>query len=123
MLVGLMHPFKDPTPLAKDISIKAKSKGIDILYMHPSNINEGDHTTSGMILNGDTWEEVQTSIPETIDVSAFCLKFKHTIKYLRERAYLTEDGRNKIWGRISNLSSMLLLHPDVRLSRSLKASY
>lgn len=96
MLVGLMHPFKTPTPLAKDISIKAKTKGIDILYMHPSNINENDDTTSGMILNGDTWEEVQTNIPETIDVSAFCLRFKHTIKYLREHAYLTEDGRNKI---------------------------
>lgn len=96
MLVGLMHPFREPTPLAKDISIKAKPKGIDILYMHPSDINEADHTTSGMIFNGDTWEEVQTSIPEMIDVSAFCLKFKHTINYLREHSYLTEDGRNKI---------------------------
>ncbi|MFD1416285.1 YheC/YheD family protein [Oceanobacillus jeddahense] len=96
MLVGLMQPFRKPTPFAKNISIKAKSKGIDILYMHPSYINEDDHTTSGLILNGDTWEEVQTNIPETIDVSAFCLKFKHTIEYLRKHAYLTEDGRNKI---------------------------
>ncbi|WP_080872525.1 YheC/YheD family protein [Oceanobacillus timonensis] len=96
MLVGLMQPFREPTPFAKNMSIQAKSKGIDILYMHPSNINEDDHTTSGMILNGDTWEEIQTHIPETIDVSAFCLKFKHTIEYLQKHSYLTEDGKNKI---------------------------
>lgn len=90
-----MQPFREPTPLEKHISIKAKSKGIDILYMHPSSINEADHTTSGMILNGDTWEEVQSSIPETIDVSAFCLKFKHTIKYLREHAYLTKGWQKQ----------------------------
>ncbi|MFD1064422.1 YheC/YheD family protein [Oceanobacillus locisalsi] len=96
MLVGLMQPFREPTPFARNISIQAKSKGIDILYMHPSNINEDDHTTSGMILKGDHWEEIQTHIPNTIDVSAFCLKFRHTIEYLQKHAYLTEDGKNKI---------------------------
>ncbi|MFD1385925.1 YheC/YheD family protein [Oceanobacillus oncorhynchi subsp. oncorhynchi] len=96
MLVGLMQPFKEPTDLAKEISIEAQSKGIEILYMNPNDINEADHTTSGMVLKGDTWEEAEMSIPEIIDVSAFCLKSKQKIAYLQDRAYLTEDGRNKI---------------------------
>ncbi|WP_080872529.1 YheC/YheD family protein [Oceanobacillus timonensis] len=96
MLVGLMQPFKEPTELAKHITIEAKAKGIDILYMNPSNVNEEDHTALGMMLHENNWEEVAKNIPEIIDVSAFCLKSKEKIKYLQKNAYLTEDGRNRI---------------------------
>ncbi|CEI80854.1 YheC/YheD family protein [Oceanobacillus sp. M60] len=96
MLVGLLQPFKEPTDLAKEISIEAQSKGIEILYMNPSDINEDDHIASGLVLKGDTWEDTEMPIPEIIDVSAFCLKSKQKIAYLQDRAYLTEGGRNKI---------------------------
>lgn len=91
-----MQPFKEPTDLAKHISIEAKSKGIDVLYITPSDVNKEEHSTLGLMLNGDTWESIESHIPEIIDVSAFCLKSKETIKYLQKYAYLTEDGRNKI---------------------------
>ncbi|MEF3331143.1 YheC/YheD family protein [Oceanobacillus oncorhynchi] len=112
MLVGLMQPFKEPTDLAKEISIEAQSKGIEILYMNPSDINEENHTTSGMVLNGDTWEEAEMSIPKIIDVSAFCLKSKQKIAYLQNRAYLTEDGRNKI--SKENVQEMLTKDPQLQ---------
>ncbi|WP_040978331.1 YheC/YheD family protein [Oceanobacillus jeddahense] len=113
MLVGLMQPFKEPTDLAKHISIEAKSKGIDILYMTPSDVNEENNSTSGMILNGNTWEATEGNIPEIIDVSSFCLKSKETIKYLEEYAYLTEDGRNKL----SKESIQKVLEEDSKLQK------
>ncbi|WP_194165647.1 YheC/YheD family protein [Oceanobacillus sp. CFH 90083] len=113
MIVGLMQPFKEPTDLAKEISIEAKSKGISILYMNPSDINEDNHTASGLILDGDTWEMAERNIPEIIDVSAFCLKYKQKISYLQERAYLTEDGKNKI----SKESVQKMLEEDLHFQK------
>ncbi|MFD1064420.1 YheC/YheD family protein [Oceanobacillus locisalsi] len=111
MLVGLMQPFKQPTDLAKQIAIQAQSKGIDILYINPSAVDEEDNTVSGLMLHGDTWENVEKDLPEIIDVSVFCLKAKRKIKYLQQHAYLTEDGKH----RISKENVQEMLHKDQQL--------
>src|SRR5699024_10908648 len=56
---------------------------------------ENDKINGGMLIN-DEWVRVEKDIPKVIDISAFCVRHKEVVNYLRGRAYLTDDLKHRL---------------------------
>ena len=95
MKIGFMRNNKNPTELAKLVSITSKSYGIDVIYLRPKDVDMLNGKVSGKIFINNKWIQIQTELPKFIDISRFCFKRKNReiINYLRENTILSDDGR------------------------------
>lgn len=96
MRIGYLRNYKQPQQLADLIAYIAQSKGVEILYFSPKDVNLNARKISGLLFKDGRWKRVKAKIPKIIDVNANCLKHKEIIRYLRKHAHLTENGRNRI---------------------------
>lgn len=96
MRIGYLRNYKQPQQLADLIASIAQSKGVEILYFSPKDVNLKARRISGLLFKNGRWKRVKAKIPKIIDVNANCLKHKEVIRHLRKHAHLTENGRNRI---------------------------
>ncbi|WP_080875279.1 YheC/YheD family protein [Oceanobacillus timonensis] len=97
MIIGFMRNFTNPSTTAKLFSKVCKGEGLDILYMHPKDVDMENNSVNGRLLVGDKWKRIKTELPRIIDISPYSLtKSKKLSKYLRKNAYLTDNGLNRI---------------------------
>lgn len=110
MIIGYMRNFKNPTFMVNVLSLTAKAKGIDLLYFRAEDINMEKNKINGLLFEDNEWKNYETDIPKIIDTNTLCLKHKKAIQYLKEHAYLTENGertfkRRSYMEKLSNKES------------------
>ncbi|MFD1064421.1 YheC/YheD family protein [Oceanobacillus locisalsi] len=108
MRIGYLRNYKKPQQLADLIASVGQSKGVDIFYFSPKDVDVNKSRIKGLLYKDGKWKSIKAKIPRIIDVNSNCLKHKKVIKHLRKHAHLTENGRN----RISKLSLQEQLQED-----------
>ncbi|WP_251047279.1 YheC/YheD family protein [Oceanobacillus sp. ISL-74] len=88
-----MRNFKKPFEFVRLLAKTSKYYGIDIVYCHPSDVDTENARINGKILINNKWEPINISIPEYIDLNAYCYKYKDTINYLKEKTLLSSPRR------------------------------
>ncbi|WP_179134439.1 YheC/YheD family protein [Oceanobacillus timonensis] len=96
MRIGYLRNYKQPRQLANLIASVAQSKGVDILYFSPKDVDLNKSRIRGLLYKDGKWKRVKAKIPKIIDVNSNCLKHKKIIKHLRKNAHLTENGQNRL---------------------------
>jgi len=98
MIIGFMRNFRNPSYMSKLTAMLCKSQGIDLIYIRPFDVNIEKNKVKGKMFIDNTWINVETDIPPFIDISPYCFKEKNrkTIKYLRNKAFLSDNGNNRI---------------------------
>ncbi|MBT2601442.1 YheC/YheD family protein [Oceanobacillus sp. ISL-74] len=96
MIVGVMREYKNPDHMVKLIALIGKAKGIEIVFIHPSEVDIENNRVSGRILVDDRWFRTSMRVPKVIDISAFCMKYTEVVKFLRRKAILTENGKKRL---------------------------
>lgn len=91
-----MRVARRPSQMAKLTAMLCSSKGIDLLYLRPEDIDINNNIVKGQLFDGDNWLEVETTIPILIDSNPDCFKLKNrkVMQYLRKNVYLTYDKKN-----------------------------
>lgn len=110
--MGYLRNYKQPQQLADLIASVAQSKGVDILYFNPKDVNLNSSRIKGLLYKDGKWKLVKSKIPKIIDVNSNCLKHKKVIRHLRKHAHLTENGQNRL-SKFS-LQEQLNADPDYR---------
>ncbi|WP_010531640.1 YheC/YheD family protein [Lentibacillus jeotgali] len=98
MIVGLMRNFINPPTIAKVTAMFCQSRGIDIIYIRPWDVNITNNTVAGKILVNNRWKKIHTELPVLIDISPYCFnrKYKEIMEHLRKNATLTYDKKNAV---------------------------
>lgn len=93
-----MRNLKKPDSLARTTALIAKSYGIELLYMNPTDVNVEEKKVFGRVLVNNKWIDKKIDIPPFIDVVPYCFKKenKNVMNFLRETTLLSEDRRNVI---------------------------
>jgi len=96
MIVGYMRNASKPTHFSTVSTLISKAKGIDLLYFNAKDVDMENDKINGRMLINDEWVRVEKDIPKVIDISAFCVRHKEVVNYLRGRAYLTGDLKHRL---------------------------
>ncbi|TFJ91637.1 YheC/YheD family protein [Lentibacillus salicampi] len=98
MNIGFMRNFKNPTTMAKITAMFCQSRGIDLIYLRPRDVNTTNNTVKGKMFVNNTWQAVNKELPIIIDVSAYCFNKKNQeiMEYLRNNTILTFDKKNGV---------------------------
>lgn len=91
-----MRNFKNPPHISEVTAMLCKSAGIDLVYFNAKDIDVENNKINGRMLVGEKWVRVKTGIPKVIDISAFCVKHKREVNYLRNKSHLTDNLKKRI---------------------------
>lgn len=91
-----MRNASKPTHFSTVSTLISKAKGIDLLYFNAKDVDMENDKINGRMLINDEWVRVEKDIPKVIDISAFCVRHKEVVNYLRGRAYLTDDLKHRL---------------------------
>lgn len=98
MKVGFMRNFTTPPYMAKLTAMLCKYQEIDLIYMHPRDVNIETNMVRGKIFINNKWQNIETELPPFIDISAYCFKKKNRdiIEHLRNNTLLSYDKVNTL---------------------------
>lgn len=96
MIIGYMRNELKPTHFHLISTLISKAKGIDVLYFNAKDVDMKNEKINGRMLIDDKWVRVEKDIPKVIDVSAFCVRHREVVKYLRDKAFLTDDLKHRL---------------------------
>lgn len=96
MLIGYMRNASKPTHFSTVSTLISKAKGIDILYFNAKDVDMENDKINGRMLIDDEWVRVEKDIPKVIDMTAFCVRHKEVVSYLRERSFLTDNLKHRL---------------------------
>src|SRR5699024_6113169 len=95
MIVGFMRRYVTPPKITELIAMVSKYKGIDLVYLKPSDIDITNNKANGKMLINDEWVKVETHIPGFIDITPylFTKKNQKMINHLRSNSILSHSDR------------------------------
>lgn len=97
-----MRNAKEPTKLAELTASKCIKNAIDFIYIRPKDIDIENQIVKGQKFTGDQWKEIESDIPDFIDVTPYCYKKKNrrVMNFLSKHSFLSYQplkyGTNKI---------------------------
>src|SRR5690625_2010017 len=93
-----MRSIRNQMYMSKSKSMLCKIQDIDLTNIRSFDVNIEKNKVKGEIFIDNTWINVETDIPPFIDISLYCFKEKNrkTIKYLRNKAFLSYNDNNLI---------------------------
>jgi len=84
-----MRSKNDPNKFAKLLARTTKSYGIEFVHCTPEDVDFENKTINGKILIENDWVSREVPIPAFIDFSAYCLKHKEVLNFLKEHSILS----------------------------------
>src|SRR5699024_5974777 len=101
MRIGYLRNGKTPTKLSKLLAMSCKSRGIDVIYLTPQDVNDVNketNTVNGKVFINNEWVPLTSPLPFFIDISPYCYKYldKDVINYLKEKIILSDNREGVI---------------------------
>ncbi|WP_163969624.1 YheC/YheD family protein [Oceanobacillus halotolerans] len=98
MLIGFMRNSRQPTKLAHFTAMLCMCHRIELIYIHPYDVDVNANMVEGKLFKHNTWVPVRTQLPPFIDIDPYCFhkKSKPIMNYLRVKTILSYDKKNSL---------------------------